>query len=268
MQGETTARSTAQETTQGSAQKSAQKSAPTSGAGARSPGQLRSLLRASHPRQALVLALAAGALVALMGRPPREWLLSGAAVLVCQLLLGLLDDVWDAEEDEVTQAPGKPVAAGHLPRGNATYAATALFLVAVPLSLQNGLIAGSLLLATLVVGVVHHRVLSRGLLSWVGWAATFALLTGFVSYGGWGQQTQGTAPVTAFTALAAGLGVLVHVATSLPDLVTDNRGTARPLPLRLALRTGAPALFFTTIVLLLAVVGAMVYVALTQGIAR
>ena len=42
--------------------------------------------------------------------------------------------------------PGKPVAAGHLPRGNATYAATALFLVAVPLSLQNGLVAGSLLL--------------------------------------------------------------------------------------------------------------------------
>ena len=58
----------------------------------------------------------------------------------------------------------------------------------------------------------------------------------------------------------------------LDELVTAQalpaqiREAGRTMGRRL-LRTGAPALFFTTIVLLLAVVGAMVYVALTQGIA-
>lgn len=239
--------------------------APTT---ARTPGQLRSLARAVHPRQALALALVVATLVALMGRPPREWLVSGAAVLVCQLLLGLVDDLCDVEEDQTTQAPGKPVAAGHLPRGNATYAATVLLLLLVPLALQNGLVAGGFLLATLVVGVLHDRWLHRGLLSWVGWAATFALLTAFVSHGGWGREAAGSAPVTAFAVLAAVLGVLVHVAVALPDLVTDHRGTVRHLPLRIALRTGAPRLFFATVAGLVVVVGAMVYVALTQGIAR
>jgi 4-hydroxybenzoate polyprenyltransferase len=233
----------------------------------RSPGQLRSLLGAAHPRQAVAFAVVVGALVALMGRPLREVLVSAAAVLAVQLLLGLLNDVWDVEEDQATQAPGKPVAAGHLPRGNATYAATVLLLLSVPLALQNGLLAGALLLGTLAVGAAHDRWLHRGLLSWVGWAATFALLTGFVSYGGWGNEAEGSAPVVAFTALAALLGVLVHVATSLPDLVTDHRGAVRHLPLRIALRTGAPKLFFATVVGLVVVLGAMVYVALTDGIA-
>lgn len=207
------------------------------------------------------------ALVALMGRPLREVAVSAAAVLVVQLLLGLLNDVWDRDEDQATQAPGKPIAAGHLPPGNATYTATVLLLLAVPLALQSGLVAGGFLLASLVVGVVHARWLHRGALSWVGWAATFALLTAFVSYGGWGSQAQGSAPVTTFTALAAVLGVLVHVATSLPDLVTDNRGTVRHLPLRIALRTGAPRLLVLTAVGVVVVVAAMVYVALDVGIA-
>lgn len=239
----------------------------TSPSGARTPGQLRSLLRATHPRQALAFAVAVGLLVALMGRPPREWAASAAAVLVVQLFLGLLDDLWDLEEDRATQAPGKPLAAGHVATGNATYALAVLFLLAVPLSLQNGVVAGLWLLGTLVVGVVHHRWLHRGLLSWVGWAATFAMLTAFVSWGGWGNQAEGSAPVSSFAVLAAVLGVLVHVATALPDLVTDHRGSVRHLPLRVALRTGAPRLFWATMVALVVVVAAMVYVALTQGIA-
>lgn len=231
------------------------------------PGQLRSLLRAAHPRQAVATAGVLGLLVALMGRPGREVALSVVAVLVVQLLLGLLDDVSDAAEDQRTQAPRKPIAAGHLPAGNATFTATVLALLAVPLSLQNGFLAGGLLLATVAVGVLHHRVLRHGWLSWVGLAVSYALLTGFVSYGGWGSETVGSAPVVAFTALAAVLGALVHVALALPDLVTDNRGGVRAMPLRIALRTGAPALFFATYAALAVVVVAMTYVALTQGIA-
>ncbi|WP_157682924.1 UbiA family prenyltransferase [Nocardioides scoriae] len=231
-------------------------------------GQLRAVVSAMHPRQALAFGVAVAVLVALMGRPPREWLVSGAAVLVVQLALGLIDDLVDTEEDRQTQAPGKPLASGLVPRGNATYALAVLVLLAVPLSLQNGLVAGALLLASLVVGVVHDRWLHRGLLSWVGWAATFALLAGFVSFGGWGREAEGTAPVTSFVVLVAVLGVLVHVLVALPDLVTDHRGTVRHLPLRIALRTGTPRLLLATAALTALVLAGCAYVALTAGIAR
>ncbi|ROR92500.1 UbiA family prenyltransferase [Nocardioides aurantiacus] len=231
-------------------------------------GQLRALLRTTHPRQALAIAVVVGLLVALMGRPPREWLVSAAAVLVVQLALGLVDDLVDVTEDSQTQAAGKPLASGAVPRGNATYALAVLLLLAVPLSLQNGIVAGLVLLATFVVGVVHDRWLHRTPLSFVGWAASFALLTAFVSYGGWGREAEGSAPVTQFAVLAAVLGVLVHFLVALPDLVTDNRGTVRHLPLRIALRTGAPKLFAVTVALTVGVVAAMVWTALTAGIAR
>ncbi len=58
----------------------------------------------------------------------------------------------------------------------------------IPLSLQNGTQAGLYLLATLLVGAVHNRWLHTTALSWLGWAATFALLTFFVTYGGWGHD--------------------------------------------------------------------------------
>lgn len=231
-------------------------------------GQLRALLRATHPRQALAIALVVGLLVALMGRPPREWLVSAAAVLVVQLALGLVDDLCDVAEDTQTQAAGKPLASGAVPRGNATYALAVLLLLAVPLSLQNGIVAGLVLLGTFVVGAVHDRWLHRTPLSFVGWAVTFAMLTAFISYGGWGRDADGSAPVTSFTVLAAVLGVLAHFLVALPDLVTDNRGTVRHLPLRVALRTGAPRLFAVTVVLTVGVLAAMVWTALTAGIAR
>lgn len=231
-------------------------------------GQLRALLRAAHPRQALAVALVVGLLVALMGRPPREWLVSAVAVLVVQLALGLVDDLCDVAEDTQTQAAGKPLASGAVPRGNATYALAVLLLLAVPLSLQNGIVAGLVLLGSFVVGVVHDRWLHRTPLSFVGWAATFAMLTAFISYGGWAGDADGSAPVTSFVVLAAVLGVLVHFLVALPDLVTDNRGTVRHLPLRVALRTGAPRLFAVTVVLTVCVLAEMVWTALTAGIAR
>ncbi len=234
----------------------------------RGRGQVASLVLAAHPRQALAVAVVVGALVALMGRPVREVLVSAAAVLVAQLALGLVDDVSDLEADRRSGAEGKPLAAGTAPTGNATFVVAALLIVLVPLSLQNGTVAGLFLLGSVVVGLVHHRLLAATPLSWVGWAATFALLTCFVAYGGWARETEGSAPVTTFLVLAAVLGVLVHVLTALPDLVEDNRAQVRSLPLRVALRTGAPRLLVVTAVLTVACVAALAWTALTVGIAR
>lgn len=226
------------------------------------------MLRAVHPRQAAAFAVVVGVLVALLGRPVREVLVSAVAVLVTQLVMGLVNDLVDAGDDRASQAPRKPIAQEIIPTGNASFAIAVLLLFAIPLSLQNGIAAGLFLLATLVVGFVHNRWLHRTPLSWVGWSATFALLTYFVTLGGWGNAADGSQPFTSFVVLSAVLGFFVHVLTSLPDLVVDNRSRVRHLPLRIALRTGAPRLMVLTIVGTAIVLAALVYKALTIGIAR
>ncbi len=230
--------------------------------------QFPPFVRAVHPRQAVAFAVVVAALVALMGRPLREVLVSFAAVLVVQMVLGLVNDLLDVDIDVLADAPGKPVAEGLIPRGNVTFAIAALLLLALPLSLQNGTAAGLFLFSTLAVGYVHNRWLHRTMLSWVGWSATFALLTFFVTLGGWGAEADGSAPVTSFVVLSAVLGFLVHFLTSLPDLVVDNKANLRSLPLRIALRTGAPKLLVGTLVATAVVLATIVYTALTVGIAR
>jgi 4-hydroxybenzoate polyprenyltransferase len=229
------------------------------------PGQIRSLLRAVHPRQALAFAVAIGVLVALTGRPFREVLVSALAVLVAQLIMGLLNDLLDVDHDRMGGAKNKPIADGIIPAGNASFAIVVLVLLVIPLSLQNGTQAGLYLLATLVVGLVHNRWLHTTALSWVGWAATFALLTFFVTYGGWGGDADGSAPLTAFVVLCAVLGVCVHFLTSLPDLVVDNQAGVRNLPLRVALRTGAPRLMVVAIVATVVVLAAIVVTTAQAG---
>ena len=238
------------------------------------PGQFRSFLRAVHPRQALAFAVVVGVLVALLGWHPefgpvaREVLISAAAVLVAQMMMGLVNDLFDAEADRRSGAPGKPVAEGIIPPGNVSFAIAVLLLLIIPLALQNGTEAGLFLMATIVVGVVHNRWLHHTALSWVGWSATFALLTAFVTLGGWGREADGSAPLPSFVWLCAALGFLVHFLTSLPDLVADHAAGVRHLPLRVALRTGAPRLLWLTLLATVGVVAALVYSALTVGIAR
>jgi 4-hydroxybenzoate polyprenyltransferase len=233
----------------------------------RAPGQFRSFVRAAHPRQALAFAVAVGLLVALMGRPAREVVSAAVAVFVVQLIMGLVNDLFDVDADRRSAAEDKPVAQGLIPPGNVSFATAVLLLLALPLSLQNGTEAGVVLLSTLVVGYVHNRWLHRTALSWVGWSLTFALLTYFVTLGGWGREADGSAPITGFMLLCAVLGFLVHFLTSLPDLVVDNAAGVRHLPLRVALRTGAPRLLVLTLVATVVVLALLVYTALTAGIA-
>ena len=237
----------------------------TTEAARRAPGQWRSFVRAVHPRQALALAVAVGTLVALTGRPTREIVISGATVLVAQLIMGLVNDLFDVDRDRMGGARNKPIAEGIIPSGNASFAIAVLLLLVIPLSLQNGIEAGLFVLATLPVGYVHNRWLHTTPLSWVGWSGTFALLVFFVTYGGWGRETEGSAPLTSFVLLCAALGFCVHFLTSLPDLVVDNQARVRHLPLRIALRTGATPLLIITIVLTIAVLTAIVYTTAQAG---
>ena len=121
-----------------------------------------------------------------------------------------------------------------------------LVLLAVPLAALNGAVAGAALLATLPIGWVHNHWLHRTVLSWVGWAATFALVPAFLAYGGWTGRMHGDAPTWTVTGAAAAVGICYHLVSSLGDLVTDNKAGARTLPLRLALKIGAPRLLVLT----------------------
>jgi len=229
-------------------------------------GQVRDLVRSAHPKQAVFLAAVLGVLAAIDGRPEREYLMTAAAVLAVQLSLGLSNDLCDQHHDYRAQTAGKPIASGALPATRASYWMMVLVLLAVPVSMYSGTAAGVALVATLPVGWVHNKWLHRTAFSWVGWTLTFGLLPAFLAYGGWGKGLHGDAPTYAVTGAAAAVGFCLHFVSTLGDLVDDNKSGARNLPLRIALRIGAPRLLVLTILLTAAAVAGLAMATLTIGL--
>jgi len=229
-------------------------------------GQVRDLVRSAHPKQALFLTVVIGVLAAVDGRAQREVLVSAAAVLAVQLSLGLSNDLCDQHHDYRAQTTGKPVASGALPASRASYWMMVLVLLAVPLSMYSGTAAGLALIATLPIGWVHNRWLHRTGFSFLCWSLTFALLPAYLAYGGWGKGVHGDPPTYAVTGAAAAVGFCLHFVTTLGDLVDDNKSGARNLPLRMALRIGAPKVLVLTILMTTAAVAGLAVASLTIGL--
>jgi len=227
------------------------------------------LVRAAHPRQALITAIGMTIAAALAGRPSRELLLVLATVLVGQVILGWFNDLVDRKRDARHHRTGKPLADGRLDPGTVWFClALAIFLV-VPLSMANGLYAGSAYLISLAIGLAGQWVwLRKGFLSWLPWALAFALYPAFLSYGGWGGQAKGAPPELLVTGLTALLGIGVHFLTALWGLVPDNEDGWTYLPLKLGLRIGASRLLWVagtyTALVLVALAFAGTYVGLAQ----
>lgn len=229
------------------------------------------LTRAAHPRQAILTAAALAGAAALDARPAREVALVAATVLVGQVLLGWVNDLVDRGPDAALGRPGKPLADGRLDPSTAWFAVCCAGLLLVPLSVNNGVVAGGCYLAAVLVaalGTLDNRLVRRGPLSWLPWAVSFALYVPFLTYGGWGGQAEGDPPQPAVVALAALLGVGVHVLTSLWGLVADDEAGWRYLPLALGRRTGATRLLVLTLAYLGVVAVALVVVAHEMGLAR
>jgi 4-hydroxybenzoate polyprenyltransferase len=227
------------------------------------------LTRAAHPRQALITAVGMTVAAALAGRPSRELLLILGTVLVGQVILGWFNDLVDRRRDARHQRTGKPLADGRLDPGTVWFClALAVFLV-VPLSVGNGLYAGSAYLVSLAIGLLGQWVwLRKGFLSWLPWAASYALYPAFLSYGGWGGQERGAPPELLITGLAALLGIGVHLLTALWGLVPDNEDRWTYLPLKLGLKVGASRLLWLagtyTALVLVALAFAGTHVGLAQ----
>lgn len=199
------------------------------------------LLRAAHPRQALVTAAALGTAAAVAGRPLREVGLVAATVVVGQAVLGWADDLADRRRDE-RHRPDKPLSGGTLDPGTVWFALTCAVLLVVPLAVANGRLAAASYLALLLISAVGDWLLHARTTSFAPWMASFALYPAFLAYGGWNGVGTTTPPTPVMTALAAALGLGVHLLTALPGLVHDHEEGGRSLPLVLALRTGTPRL--------------------------
>lgn len=229
--------------------------------GSPAPSYLLPLLlaRAAHPRQALATSVGVAAAAALAGRPTREVLVVLAAVLVGQCVLGWHNDLVDRERDRRHDLPGKPIAQGRLDAGTVWFALICGVLLVVPLAIATGVTAGCLYLGSLLIGALGNLALRQGLLSWLPWAASYALYPAYLSYGGWGGEALGDPPEPAMVALAALLGIGVHVLRALWGLVPDHADGWTYLPLRLGVRLGASRLLLvTSVYLLLVVVGLVV----------
>jgi len=200
------------------------------------------LIRAAHPKQALLTALGLAAAAGLAGRPAREAGLVFLTVLVGQTLLGWDNDLVDRVRDERHELPGKPIAQGMLDPGTVWFSVTCALLLVVPLSLSAGSRAGGAYLVALVIGFVGNRFLRGSVLSFVPWMLSFGLYPAYLTYGGWNGVASDTPPTVTATVLAGLLGLGVHVLRALPGLVPDNVDGLRSLPLRLALKVGAPRL--------------------------
>jgi 4-hydroxybenzoate polyprenyltransferase len=207
------------------------------------------LLRCAHPRLGLVTALGLAGAAALSGRSGLAVAMVLATVLVGQAVLGWHNDLVDRTRDARHGRADKPLVRGDVDAATVWFWLAVAVMLVVPLAVFHGVWAGLSYLGSLVVGILGNVVLRGSWLSWLPWAVSFALYPAFLAYGGWAGQGHDTPPEVAVTALAALLGVCVHVLVALPGLVADNQDGRRHLPLRIALRVGAPRLLWATLVL-------------------
>ena len=226
------------------------------------------LVRAAHPKLGLVTAVGLAGAAALSGRSTLAVVMVLATVVTGQAVLGWHNDLVDRERDAFHRRTSKPLVRGDLDPSTVWFWLAVAVLFVVPLAVFHGVWAGLAYLGALVVGVLGNVVLRGSWLSWLPWAVSFALYPAFLAYGGWAGDGRGTPPEVLVAALAALLGVCVHVLVALPGLVADNQDERRHLPLRIALRTGAPRLLWATLVVTALVVAGLVVAGARVGLTQ
>jgi 4-hydroxybenzoate polyprenyltransferase len=232
----------------------------------RQRGVLTALVLASHPLPTAAMTLALTLAAALSGRSLVECLLVAVTIFTGQLTVGWLNDLLDRNRDRQVGRQDKPVAMDMVEPGTLGFATACAVLLVVPLSIANGTVAGIAHLLALVSAWLYNVWFKRTALSWLPYAVSFGLLPAFLSYGGLGGGYHGGPPTWAMTILAAMLGVGIHFLNALPDLVEDKETGVRHLPLRIALRIGAPKLLLISSVYTGVVALAMLVTALTIGL--
>jgi 4-hydroxybenzoate polyprenyltransferase len=231
-------------------------------------GQTISLLLSCHPLPVLAMTIALTIAAALTGRSGPECVLVAATIVSGQLTVGWINDVVDADRDRQVGRLDKPVAMGWIEPGAVNFATTCAFLVCVPLSVANGTAAGIAHIAAVLSAWMYNFFFKSTVLSWLPYVVSFGLLPAFLSYGGLGGGMHGGPPTIAMTVLAGLLGIGIHFLNVLPDLVEDDETGQRHLPLRIALRIGAPRLLWISLTYTVLVSAGIVVAGLTVGVTQ
>lgn len=229
--------------------------------------QAAGLVRASHPRQALAMTTALSVMAAATGRAPREVALVALTTLVANVALGWSNDLVDAPADR-RHLRIKPIPDG-LPSSTVLFWLTCAVIVMIPLALTNGVQAGCFFLASIALaaaGIIRNKYVRQGPLSWLPWAGSFALLTGFITYGGWAGSATGGAPSLMFICLAALTGVGVHILSALWGLVAAEEDGWNYLPLWIARRAGANFMLIGVLIALTVTLAAMAVIGHQTGL--
>ena len=232
------------------------------------PGALASLLLACHPLPTVAMTVAMTVAAALTGRSTVECALVAATIVTGQLTVGWINDVVDRHRDARVGRQDKPVAMGWIDPGTVVFVTACVFLACIPLSVANGTVAGIAHLLAVISAWLYNFWFKRTVLSWLPYAVSFGLLPAFLSYGGLGGGLHGSPPTLVMTALAGLLGVGIHVLNTLPDLVEDKENGIRHLPLRIALRIGAPKLMWIAMAWTVLVSVGIVVAGLTVGVSQ
>ena len=195
----------------------------------------RALVAASHPLPSAAVTAFAVAVSAAAGRAPGGVLLTGLAVLAGQLSIGWSNDLLDRARDTTAGRSDKPLATGAADPRTVRRATWLAVVACVPLSLANGLLAGTVHLVAVSGGWAYNLGLKRTWASPAPYAVSFALLTCFVTLGLDG------APWPQPWAVAAGalLGVGAHFLNVVPDVDDDLAEGVRGLPQRIGARASA-----------------------------
>jgi len=231
-------------------------------------GLLPSLVLACHPLPTAAMTIALTVAAALTGRPAGQCGLVAATVLTGQLSVGWLNDLLDRHRDAEVGRRDKPVAMGWVDPGTVGFAIAVAVLLVIPLSFTNGTEAGLAHLGAVASAWLYDLWFKRTVLSWLPYAVSFGLLPAFLSYGGLGGGLHGSPPTIAMTVAAAALGIGIHFLNVLPDLVEDHETGVRHLPLRIALRIGAPRLLWISTAYTTLAAAGVIAAGLTVGVSQ
>jgi 4-hydroxybenzoate polyprenyltransferase len=187
------------------------------------------LVKATHPGPSLAVTFIGTALAVSAQVPAPRCALLAAALLSGQLSIGWCNDAVDRERDVAAARRDKPVALGQLSTPAVAVAAGTALVVCVVLSLALGPRPGLLHLVAVAGGWVYDLGAKRVVASFVPFAVSFGALPAVATLS---RLPPAWPPAWALLGGAL-LGVVAHLANTLPDLAADVDAGVLGLPQRL-----------------------------------
>jgi 4-hydroxybenzoate polyprenyltransferase len=189
------------------------------------------LLRCSHPEPVLAVTVASAILGIAAGRGWSTPLLA-AAILSGQLFVGWTNDYIDREADRLAGRVDKPAAAGLVSGARLHAAAVVAGALCIPLSLANGLAAGTLHLVAVLVAFLYNAGLKKTPISVLPYLFSFGSLPAIVTLG----LHPGHLPAAWLTLGAGLLGSGAHFTQVIPDIEQERKVGIHGLPQLIGVR--------------------------------